>query len=119
MNNPGFTVERLEQVLREVAAESPAYIYNNPGRRTNEAPCLYWHRDEPGCIFGHAVARLGREPESLFPGNAGTIATYLREWFGGDVEDYARFSEVQRLQDLGTSWGEAIKVLDREGESDV
>lgn len=110
-----FTLGQLEQALRDVAAENPDYVYVYPGWREGErAACFYEHDGESGCIFGHAVARLGCNVEQVFPGNSGGIRNHLILWYGDRPGRYGRFAQVQLLQDMGKPWGIAIQALDDE-----
>lgn len=107
-----FTLEDLAAKLREVAAERPDYVYVND--RDAPCRCVYWHESEgaPGCIFGHALQRLGVDVSSII--SAG-IRLVLNGW---DVPgDYGPFVAVQNAQDGGAGvgrlpWGECVKALD-------
>ena len=109
---PEEFVGAVEKELRELATESPAFSYSGGAGVT--ATCFY-HRgvtaeDDPagsscsGCIFGQAFQRLGLQQEDCeFYGGIGSIVIGCPN----------RWTDLQRLQDGGTPWGEAIKELDK------
>lgn len=107
-----FTLADLARTLREVAAERPEFVYRNVDDPSSNR-CLYFHSDgEPGCIFGVALHRLGVAREEF--GESMNISYYLAQWFGGTEFDeaYYPFNNVQRSQDNGYTWGEAVRALD-------
>jgi hypothetical protein len=115
---PGFTLEALARQVRAVAAERPDYIYRDPD---GSSVCSYWHEayEEPGCIFGHALHRMG-----VYMSGGGfegeSIAGVLARLFGTPITnpDYLPFRRVQNRQD-GTGnfgvrepWGACVRELD-------
>lgn len=110
----GFPSKKiLEEALREVADESPDFIYS----ATNYQACHY-HKGchgsshpERGCIFGEALSKLGFSYK--------TLERYSKIGSIFEVVSYADGREcpsswvaVQNIQDGGGTWGEAIKALD-------
>lgn len=112
-----FTLPELVKTVREIAAENPDKVYEAPNAL---GMCLYMHGDEPGCIFGHALLRLGVPPEAI-GGVRGNIRTVLFDRgvisspFGSDrLVVWCR--AVQHLQDNRIPWGEAVNCADDEQE---
>lgn len=97
---------KTEEVVREVlalAAERPdhRYIAGPDG-------CMYFEGDEgqPGCIMGHAFARLGYGPEDVTEHDS--VADHVYPASGRvvrGVRDRHWLAEVQERQDLGATWG--------------
>lgn len=121
-NKVGFDLYDLAETLRTVAAERPSHVYapvHIPGQKDLSR---YWHpavdgKDaECGCIYGHALLRLGVKLEPL---GGRKIQNLLIEWFGGDCETpaYMAFQRVQDAQD-GTfgrprrSWADSVRYVD-------
>lgn len=97
--------EVVISTLREVAAGRPDYVYERP---EGGSYCLYVHGDQPGCIVGHVLNRLGvplaelekREGRGAFVVAAEFLHT---TGFAREVLDVA-----QALQDRGRTWGESV-----------
>jgi hypothetical protein len=111
-----FTLDDVVAKVREVAAERPTYVYNNEGMSGYTSSCFYRHgenRDRPGCIVGQALDRLGYVVPEMMEGSHATFV--LHEIFGGpsDSEDRVRWvRNVQRAQDDGKTWAEAVEKAD-------
>lgn len=110
-------VNKFESVLKELAAENPSFRYielgligascryNGPAKSicTEEVvgnPCS-------GCIFGQAFQREG-VTEGL--DTLETIGQIVESKVSSNV--VKRWAKLQASQDLGDTWGEAIKCLD-------
>lgn len=136
-------LELLEAVVAERGAD---YIYPNAG-----SDCFYADRAEdgtyaPGCIIGHALARIGLPVTALHTldkqNDPGIGTTSLPIWVDEDdairdnpmfrpvvvvlEEDYevkitpdaqAVFAIAQREQDNGHTWGDALADA-KNGEDD-
>jgi hypothetical protein len=122
-----FTDEQIISTLREVVEENPDYTYRAPADLKDEwenkpavlagkavAPdCFYVHGDEPGCIVGHVMNRLGipldelREWEGKGIGstvpNVGDLVSPNAEW---------ALTEAQQVQDAGDPWREALAAAE-------
>lgn len=86
--------------------------------------CNYFTGDDntPCCIVGHAMSRLGYQPNTVDTHewedfnkytNVYSLFTYGIEGFDLDI-DYVileKLRQVQEAQDTGSTWGEAIKAL--------
>lgn len=109
-----FTLAELAVKVQEVAAEYPDRVYANPDPDADnggDGACKYRHDDGAlGCVYGHALARLGVDLAGL---SNMAIHYHLARWFGGEAGDdaYFPFREVQRFQDQGAPWGEAVLIL--------
>ncbi|MEU5577803.1 hypothetical protein ABZ791_10620 [Streptomyces huasconensis] len=110
-----LTDSQVLSALRQIAAESPEKVYEAPGNmRDGWDTCYYVHRDEdgtesPGCIVGQVLHRLGvpladlKGVETL---GAITVVQRITEGVSDGVAVFLR--EVQRKQDRGYAWGEAV-----------
>lgn len=112
-----ITDSTLVQALRDLAAERPDYVYSNPDIENSPSACLYVHGDEPGCIVGAALHRLGVPLDvlSAYEGEgASTLLHYLNDDGVTSVSDDVRqrVSNVQRDQDGREPWAKAVKALD-------
>lgn len=112
----------LANAIRKVAEENPDKVYVRP---VAGSICYYTHTDNetgvktPGCIVGQAIFRLigklVRQGDLSGPvGNhhwtrvletdpSDRMDSYLRDWM----------AEVQRNQDAGASWLNAVRDADR------
>lgn len=119
-----LTAEQAIEGLRGVVAEfGPNYVY--PPAAENMY-CQYWHgnpdggdlyaKDEPGCIVGQVLHRLGWSKEDLQEANScGAInPDWVHLYFADRIEDSAMavFWAAQRLQDGGKPWGEALAAAE-------
>jgi hypothetical protein len=114
--------ERVIEVLREVVAERPDYVYAAPPEMITTAmlanPCFYVHGEGadavPGCVVGAVLNRLG-VPLSELAGYEGTPAQHVAErLLETDHDVVSMLREVQTEQDQGTSWGDALAHWDPE-----
>ena len=114
-------VPKFEAVLRQLAAENPDFRYIEPGMENVD--CRY---DGPalddnnkvvgtlcsGCIFGQAFQREGVTEGLDTTSEISSIAENL------DNSTTGKWISLQFRQDMGNTWGEAIKQLDK-GEKDA
>lgn len=117
-----ITLSRLIDVIRQIAATEPNFIYNG-------AVCSYTpnSRNRCGCIVGEALVLLGVPYEILTMLDADAARYIPTQWaatatkavLAGLLTAEALDSEwvacVQRLQDSGQSWGDAIAHADLVG----
>lgn len=108
--------DRLEPTVRELAAERPEHVYAPFSGVPDDAAgarCLYVHPEGFGCLFGHALGRLGVPREFLAHVEGLAIDDVLRDLSGESwaVEDWA--VEVQAAQDREEPWGNAVAYADR------
>ena len=104
------TFKELENEVRKLAKENPDYVYPRVRK------CMYNpDKEQPGCIFGQALARLGIS--GLPEGN--TISTLIEVRKVSITEftdrDLAWARDVQIAQDSGKTWSLAIKRADNIG----
>lgn len=104
-----MTASDLIQAVRDVTAEHPGHI--------NEGPCEY--RDEnndPVCLIGHALARFGWHDQ--MEGNAENIAAVLvydwKEKVKSTLTQRDWLHHVQKKQDEGATWAEAVCATDHQ-----
>lgn len=121
MTKRHVTVQELKDTVAACVEERGAdYQYRVPSADSDMGgSCLYWHEDEqqPGCIVGLALHKLGVSDEFLrnHEGNTSIgmlkLLTENHEW---TFEDYLEvdwwLNEIQRRQDDGMRWGDAIKI---------
>lgn len=119
------TEAALGAALVAVVAERPDYVYPDELKIAQKGGgfepakvCQYViNGDQPGCVFGAALMRMGATPDELRPLEFKGISTVLslmrfegpktlssHDWLG-----YAqRAREVQQEQDSGGTWGDAL-----------
>ena len=106
------TDEEVRKVLREFVAERPDYIYAAPPNIATLAPrfmCYYVHKDEPGCLIGHVLHKLGiplEQLKALEHQGAGKVADQCLE--GISYETRRFLTNAQGAQDEGMTWGAAL-----------
>lgn len=110
-----ITAEQLVQKVRERAQAHPDKVYKKDPDVDSGAIQVYAHSTEPGCIIGWALHDLGWSLDDLRtldelddPGivdlvDCGKIPGLT---LGQASVDWLR--EVQRLQDYGEPWGDAV-----------
>ena len=108
-----ISLDEVQKVVRDLAKHKPDFIYHAPDEE--DGTCMYWHKHEnaPGCIYGHALTRLGVDVLAGDFEDTG-IDSVLGEITGASVPGW--FVYVQKLQDSGVSWGDAVAYADREYE---
>lgn len=110
----------LDLLKAAVVERGPDYVYEVIDSSDR---CLYWHQEknEPGCIVGLVLFNKGVTPDSLIDvdNEVATAARHLSSyklmtatgetvWLSEKALDL--FSRVQRFQDTGSPWGEALSV---------
>ena len=112
-----LTAERVWELLDNAVADRGAdYVYPKQDDLPYGNVCLYWHPGDndgaggPGCIVGHVLTQLGVDPDTLQQ-HEGDSAFHLLmedEVYPTTLEAARILSDVQRRQDEGFSWGEAV-----------
>jgi hypothetical protein len=115
---PTFTVEELEQKVRDLGKQFPEKKYAFGNVVGN--PCFY-SKDKNGsgdgcrCIIGEALFQLGVPQEDLETIDANesnielSVNKVLVNTFG--FNEFGDFlSNVQFMQDLGVNWGDATTI---------
>jgi hypothetical protein len=107
----------LIRTVRELAAEKPDFFY-----KTKDGACLYTPNDEqPGCIFGQALLRMGYTKEELSKLDEDNGLDIIEALKVLDIrsltnEELQWCSDVQQLQDFGDNWRKVIENTDAERE---
>jgi hypothetical protein len=99
--------EALRGLIDAVKLKGEDYVYGEELEM-----CSYVRHDGPSCIVGHLMINtLGVDPLSIRK-YEGTDAGYAMASLGFEMDDDTMnlLTEVQRMQDLGTPWGEAVQV---------
>ena len=112
MNFAAITEDQYFEALESAVAErGEGYTYDGP------SGCVYEHNNQPSCLIGLAVTKLGAPIE------------LLKEWDecrnveGSGITDVAPvgmpdkvvkfYAAAQRAQDDGDTWGEALGAAER------
>ena len=107
--------EEVERHFRELAAENPDFVYNTSGKcvlcRYNGG-ALDSNRNPAGpecsgCIFGQAFQRMGWDDQNEMQSTKRASVLFL------NIPYWHRWEDVQTAQDSGSSWGEAVKLLNQ------
>lgn len=108
-----LTLERAIELAREAVAEKGAdYVYTNPlADEDYVGPvCLYAHGDECGCIVGNIYRRHGASIDQVRKlDKLGAVSAIPNEVFPRTEQADKFLRMVQRLQDGGRPWGEAVE----------
>ncbi|AXQ64423.1 hypothetical protein L3Y19_gp054 [Gordonia phage Neville] len=106
---------KLVASVVELATANPEFVYEAPA---GGAACLYTHKDEPSCLIGQALSKVGYTIEELYEfdhnemreSDAGWILTEL-----GASDEVALWAlGVQTRQDDQVAWGNALWYTDEE-----
>lgn len=104
-----LTFDRALQLLWQVAAERPDYIYSSPDLDS----CVYIDRTDgkPSCLIGHVLLRAGWTIEELRRHNQTDVKTLFARFERPiDADALALLDEAQLLQDDGDyTWAEAVE----------
>jgi hypothetical protein len=115
---------RALQLLREVVAERPDYVYRPPNAASDDAmePCVYQHGGQPSCVVGHVLVRAGRPITALTVLDDEGVSASMLNSFDGTIEEIAAdiLREAQRIQDRAwfrhddtATWGAALASAER------
>lgn len=124
----------LAKAARRIASERPEHVYRSESYdeiHDENNGCHYTEKSgELGCIFGHAMAALGKplpaartEDSNDISGMTGTYISSV-DWHRAFGLDYnyeegltpvvAWMRDVQRHQDDMVPWGEAVRRADED-----
>lgn len=112
-------VEQIVEKVRAYAEAYPDFVYTPDTRRNIVGACTY-APNEPnpcGCIVGAALVAVGLEYSCEWEGRpALTLIDWLymkRDWVPPTVAGGAGWLDcVQEMQDVGDSWGVAVRGAD-------
>jgi hypothetical protein len=111
-------LERVVETAKMVVAERGAdYVYKRPTNTFGVPTCLYVDvdRDQPSCLVGHVLHRLGVPLETLKSADQFSFPAtdVCHDLLGGSAFDDGEISHfldaVQSRQDIGRTWGEALQ----------
>lgn len=111
-----FTAQEIEAAVRAVAEENPNTVYEQPVcDSVGNTACAYFDSDEePSCLIGQGLARLGLEAADFTDGNNyAAIAELLNTWDGTPATETRWLSDVQYRQDQGMTWLAAVQYADK------
>lgn len=115
-----WTVRDLEQTVRDLASERYGHVYQRSATMT----CRYIEEDNtPGCIFGHALHRLGVSRERLREFDqchtdaygvisGASIRRVLQQLIVPEHDRGFWLAIVQTAQDSTYTWGDAVRHAD-------
>ncbi|MCT2594241.1 hypothetical protein LHJ74_30775 [Streptomyces sp. N2-109] len=116
--------EEVMDILREVVAENPGYIYKAPPEvpphvKDVDTKCHYVHTDpdgsnvRPGCVVGHVLHHMGIPLDTLKLHEGAPATTVLYRLT--DADEYVRsaLEMAQTWQDSGYPWAEALNAAEK------
>ena len=115
-----ITIADVVSKVRELAAESPEYVY----KASAGEQCVNYEMDDEGnpipmsgCIVGQALDALGVDMISIRPGGSAPVALY---YAGIEFEevDASWLIKVQIAQDGRVKWSDAVARADAVGRAD-
>ena len=107
-------IQALKDKLIEIGTREPDFVYNPFRTKVGccyNGPCKMNGRFGPdckGCIFGTALQEMGWDSEEEMRSGKWIVSLL---YYYANISLPRDFGEAQDLQDIGKSWGEAIKVL--------
>lgn len=113
------------KAVHDIANERPEHVYTSAESHMRDHICRYADGDEPSCLIGHALHRLGVPVETLQKFDsinlqAGEVVLFLRDIFEGWLDnansssveiDYLEY--LQAWQDAGDPWAVAVEKAQR------
>ncbi len=109
-----ITEQMFVKEVRKIVAENPDYIYPVP--KSSSGTCSYLECNT-ACLFGKALSNLGITQEELTRCEGYEIARLIKDFlrdkfevFSAEVINWANI--IQRSQDKGTAWKDALKTGD-------
>jgi hypothetical protein len=108
------------RTLRELAAERPDFVYEPEIGEEGADHYRYCHKDGPGCIVGHVVAKLLPEfplgnldidPAKRFDSGTSAEVAIPRWGIGLEPATLDLLRSVQGNQDDEKSWGDAVRLV--------
>ena len=113
---PPLTVATVLATVKRIATDRPNVTYRTfgDGRR-----CFYNHGQcsdmSVGCIFGQAFRELGIDVVGCEGDNIADVVS--QKQIAGSADDLQMCSDIQNAQDMGHSWGEALKTAEENREA--
>ena len=107
--------QQLISSVRAHAAQNPDYVYSSHSDLSYGA-CVYIYDGSASCLIGHALLDVGLIDLSFGVGENNHLPIWeLLPLLGVtlDTEEDLWLRDVQNYQDLGTSWGESVKLADK------
>lgn len=108
--------QKLISLVRDIAEANPDFTYVPPLKVIDASDangCVYVHDGKPSCLIGHALWMAGVIDSNFEDRGCNTRAAYdLTRQYGVEVEEADWLDSVQRSQDLGVPWGEAVPEAD-------
>jgi hypothetical protein len=106
--------QKIIEGVRAAAAGRPDYIYPKDG-----SGCWYIRDYSPSCLVGHALWAAGLIDEDWRGDDYGAIAdVVLHEKWPLDEDEVHWLSTVQKNQDIGRPWGDAVAIADDKSDDD-
>lgn len=112
-------VSDLHAKVIEIAKKNPDTIYEERVKEIHEVysggTCRYVINSTPACLVGVALSELGMSNQDLAKcDHVGSIRIVVHEFKDSifEIDDYSLLGElagIQRQQDDGMSWGDAVK----------
>lgn len=117
----GITGKKVAKRVRKIAKKNPDFIYTEQGSDDVEEGngCSYLGRSvvEPetgqGCIVGQALQDLGVTREEMVKANIENLSAsdaLMRLGISSSDKHLHFLDTVQMRQDIGDTWGHAVKV---------
>jgi hypothetical protein len=113
------TESRVMDVLREVVAERPDYVYKAPGHQVaGLESCFYVHTDaegndpKPGCLVGAVLHRLGVPLEELAEREGTGAYIVASELLCTTMGAAHALDYAQSCQDAGDTWAGALSAAE-------
>jgi hypothetical protein len=124
--NPGYlhmsdvSLETVLDTLRDVVRGREDYVYTRPDTANPQGPvCLYVHpsddptRQEPGCLVGHVLYRLGVPLSALAEHEGHRASIVVTRLTDCDPKIAYMLDRAQRAQDDSETWGDALEQAER------
>ena len=108
-----LTPEVVTPIIRQIVEEfGEDYVYKEAELHDPQAHrmCYYRENDKTPCIVGHVLDRSGEEYDENWEGHT---AFTLLTGCGAPTEVAIALTEAQEAQDIGKSWGHALKEYEK------
>lgn len=109
-----FTADQLEEKVRSLAEHWPVARYKQPpdGTCAYDVGTVENGPAREGCIFGQAITALLGVPINVRAGIAVVLRSLYIKFEADNNHQATWFGDVQRAQDSGKTWSDAIAVAD-------
>lgn len=114
-----WDITKTKDAVRDIVEERPDHVDPNAGQ---DGGCQYVIDGTPSCIVGvFLVEKVGLDPELVHTldtgsplGSSTSIAATAAHFVVNNISKHAiRFlQDMQREQDRGRSWGEALRIVE-------